>query len=131
MRHVLVIEDQMLFAQVVADVAMCAGASSVAIADSADEAVALSRAHRPFLIFSDIDLQAGGHGPDAVCRIRRELGPIPAIFVTGTARSVETLDGAAAILLKPVSPNELITTFNEVLAQAPDWSQERPHYPLN
>lgn len=119
MRHVLVIEDTWLFAQLVADVALCAGASSVAIADSEESAVELARAHRPFLILSDVDLCEGGRGPDAVIRIREEHGPVPTIFITGVPVDPDSLDGAAAVLAKPVTVDRLIDAFNQAVGRRP------------
>ncbi len=119
MRHVLVIEDQWLFAQFVADVAMCAGASSVAIADTADAAVELAHQHTPAVILCDVDLRAGGRGPDAVGRIHREVGPAPAIFITGNPKDAGALRHAAAILAKPVSPDQLLETFREIVQRLP------------
>jgi CheY-like chemotaxis protein len=115
MRHVLVIEDQWLFAQVMADIALCAGASSVAIADTEDQALVLARIQLPALILSDVDLQDGGRGPNAVGRIHQEFGPVPAIFITGAPRDAQTLDYASAILVKPISPNQLLMTFRDVI----------------
>lgn len=114
MRHVLVIEDQWLFAQVVADIAICAGASSVAIAETEDEAVFQARAHMPWIILCDVDLRGGGRGPNAVGRIHREFGPVPAIFITGGPEDPAAMRCAAAILTKPVSPNQLLATFRSV-----------------
>ncbi len=119
MRHVLVIEDQWLFAQFVADVAMCAGASSVAIADTEDRAIVLARQHRPAVILCDVDLREGGRGPDAVGRIHREVGPAPAIFITGNPNDTGALRHAAAILAKPVSPDQLMETLRDIVRRLP------------
>lgn len=119
MRHVLVIEDQFLFAQLMADVALCAGASSVAIAEDEDGAVALAREHVPFLILSDLHLDKGGKGTRAVNRIQQEFGPIPAIYVTGRPDDLGDDTGAAAVLRKPVTPDHLLDVLQRVASRTP------------
>lgn len=119
MRHVLVIEDRWLLAQVVADVALCAGATSVAIAQTEEEALALAREHKPAVILCDVDLRAGGRCPDAVERIHREFGPVPAIFITATPDDADALLYGTKILTKPISANELLETVGAIVEHLP------------
>lgn len=119
MRHVLVIEDHYLFAQVVADIALCAGASSVAIAEDEEAALTLARDHRPWLILADVKLGEGGRGPRAVCRIRQECGPVPTIFITAWPDDLAAHNGPAAIISKPITVDQLTSMFNTMVREIP------------
>ncbi|WP_375288630.1 response regulator [Sphingomonas sp.] len=118
MRHVLVIEDQYLFAQLVADIALVAGASSVAIAENEEAAVELARNHRPWLILSDLKLR-NGRGTSAVERIRAACGPVPTIYITAWPDDLHTDNGPAAIIRKPITVDQLTSVFDTMVAQIP------------
>ena len=111
MCHVLVIEDEPLIADYVADLACMGGATSVVIAISEAEAVQAARAKVPAVILSDVDLKTGGTGPAACDAIRAELGAIPVIFITGTPEFCNPCDYAAAILGKPISAQHVVCAF--------------------
>ncbi|MEH3036093.1 MAG: response regulator [Sphingomonas adhaesiva] len=86
MCHVLVIDDEPLTAEYVADIAEAEGATSVLAAASEAEALNAARCLVPDVIISDVDLKAGGTGPHA----------------------------CAAILAKPVMQDEVIKAFQQV-----------------
>lgn len=102
MCHVLVIEDEPLIAEFVADIAERAGATSVATAMTEAEAVAAAATCLPDVILSDVNLKRGGTGPHAVQAICSVSGPIPVIYITGTPEECEPCDDAVAILNKPI-----------------------------
>lgn len=108
MCHVLVIEDEPLIAEFVADIAERAGATSVDFAMSEQEAMRAARHHVPDVILSDVNLREGETGPRAVQAICAVAGAIPTIFITGTPEDCEPCDDAVAILAKPIQP-ELVT----------------------
>lgn len=83
MCHVLVIEDNLLTAEVIGDLAREAGASSVVLTAAEAEAILSAYDTKPAVILSDVRL-AEGSGPRAVRAIVHGLGPIPVIFITGT-----------------------------------------------
>ncbi|MEH3036151.1 MAG: response regulator [Sphingomonas adhaesiva] len=114
------IEDQFLLAQCYKDLAIYAGASSVEIV--ADEAAAIeaARHHPPTVIISDVDLEKGGRGPDAVARIHALCGTVPAIFVTGNPEDPDARALATAILTKPCTADQFARTFNTIAADR--WS---------
>jgi CheY-like chemotaxis protein len=116
--HVLVIEDEPLIADYVADLASMAGATSVAVAISEAKAMEAARATLPAVILSDVDLKSGGTGPVACATIRAEFGSIPVIFITGTPEQCDPCDYAAAILSKPITADHLVCEFRKV-APAP------------
>lgn len=108
--HTLIIEDEALHGYRVADVLEYAGATSVSFAASEEQAVAEAKARRPDFIVCDVQLREG-RGPDAVKRIRHEFGDIPVMFVTGMPEDCHSLDYAVAVLVKPVSDQQLAATF--------------------
>lgn len=113
MCHVLVIEDDWMIAEHVAGIASDAGATTVEIACTEEEAIAFALAHCPAVILSDVQLQEGT-GPLACQEIRRQLGELPVIFITATPDACEPCDYAAAILQKPVSIGQLTSEFQKV-----------------
>lgn len=113
MCHVLVIEDEPLIADYVCDLATNAGASSIDVASTPKEAVTLALATPPAIILSDVKI-IDGTGPEAVVEIRRHLGPLPVIFITGTPEACDPCDYAAAILPKPIVPHLVVNAFREV-----------------
>lgn len=109
--HVLVIEDEPLIAEFVADIAERAGATSVAMAMTEAEAIAAAASHLPDVILSDVNLKLGGTGPNAVEAIRAGKPQIPVIYITGTPEECEPCDDAVAILNKPIQPELVIAAF--------------------
>lgn len=114
MCHALVIEDEPLIADYVADLACMGGATSFSIAVSEAEAVQAARVSLPDVILSDVDLKTGGTGPAACAAIRAEFGEIPVIFITGTPEQCEPCDYAAAILAKPITAHHVVSAFRDV-----------------
>ena len=116
MCHVLIIEDDWLIADYVEQLACDAGATSIEIVDCERDAVQAAAVHRPEMILSDVNLQAGT-GPLAVQLIQENWGPIPVIFITATPQECVPCDAQAVILTKPVNPQALTETF-KLLAPA-------------
>lgn len=104
MCHILVIEDEPLIAEFVADIAERAGATSVDMANTETEAVDAAAARIPDVILSDVNRRGGGMGPHAVRTIRAASGAIPVIYITGTPEECDPCDDAVAILGKPIQP---------------------------
>lgn len=113
MCHVLVLEDEPMVACYISDLAEDAGATSTHIAATPAEAVASAMACKPEVILSDVQI-IDGTGPQAVEEIRRRLGPVPVIYITGTPDACESCDYAAAILTKPVNARHVIHAFRQV-----------------
>lgn len=113
MCHVLVIEDEPLVAEYVADLASDGGATSIDFADTEASAIAAALAHRPSIIMSDVKL-AEGTGPNACWSIIEQLGEVPVIFITGTREDCEPCQYASAILDKPIVAAEVIAAFRRV-----------------
>lgn len=110
MCHVLIIEDDWLISDHIAQLVEAAGALSIDTADTEDEAVALATAHHPEIIISDVNL-AAGTGPAAVERIIAKFGQVPVMFVTGEPRGFMPQSSEMRVLHKPVDDRTLIATF--------------------
>ena len=115
MCHVLIIEDEWLILEFLAEIAEEAGATSIATAATEDEAIHVARERTPAIILSDVHLRAGT-GPRAVQTIIADAGHIPVIFITGTPEDCRPCSPPGVILRKPVERNLLVKTFRELLA---------------
>lgn len=87
MCHVLIIEDVWLIANHIAQLVEAAGASSIDMADSEDDAFARASLRAPEVIFSDASLGTGRRGPVAVRRIITVIEERPVLFVTSEVMS--------------------------------------------
>ena len=113
MCHVLIIEDEWLIAEYLTCLAERAGATSIAIACTEDEAVEAARERMPGIIFSDVKLLVGT-GPRAVQAIFSALGEIPVIFITGTPEACQPCEPPGVILPKPVDPARVMEAFRRL-----------------
>jgi DNA-binding NtrC family response regulator len=116
MCHTLIIEDEFLIAEYIADLAERAGATSYTIVDSEAQAFQSVSDRKPGMILSDVDLKRGGHGPAAVAAIRKEAGNIPVIFITGTPQACNSCDYAMAILEKPIQPERVMAAMSRIIS---------------
>jgi two-component system, response regulator PdtaR len=116
MCHVLIIEDDWLIADHIAQLVEAVGALSIDMAGTEDEAVAQAALHAPDVIISDVNLGTGGTGPVAVDRIIAVIGERPVMFVTGEPRAFQPRSPAMRVLHKPVDDRTVVATF---LAMAP------------
>lgn len=109
MATVLVVEDERLVAELVADALSDAG-YEVVTAHSAEDAVAkLAPEPRSFsALVTDVNLEQGGDGFD-VARRARELNPsIQVAYMTGRPENLERFEPDRALMFaKPFSPIEM------------------------
>ncbi|MEN2787650.1 response regulator [Sphingomonas qilianensis] len=115
MPHVLIIEDMFLFRQYLSDIATLAGAGSVALASTQDDAVASARGKAPDLILSDLKLSQGS-GLAAIDAILADHGEIPVIIITGYPERCDRYVEQGRMLTKPVSPDVLLHTIRAAFA---------------
>lgn len=115
MCHVLIIEDEWLLAEYIADIAERAGATSIDTADTEAGAVLAAVARKPDIILSDVILITGT-GPHAVRTITERAGPIPVIFITGTPDACEPCDPPSVVFGKPINERAMIAAFRELMA---------------
>lgn len=104
-RTILLVEDELIFAQDLRNKLERAGFSVVGVACTSDEAFALADRYAPRLILMDIRLKGGEDGIETAQRILRRLD-VPIIYLTAYADE-ETVSRAKATspygyLLKPV-----------------------------
>jgi two-component system, response regulator PdtaR len=117
MCHVLIIEDDWLIADHVAQLLEAAGALSVDMAGTEDHAVEQALARSPDVIVSDVNLGRGGTGPAAVTRIVETLGDRPVIFITGEPQGFQPPSPAMRVLHKPVEDQLIVSAFQAVAPQ--------------
>lgn len=113
MCHVLIIEDEPVFAEVLRCLLEDEGAETFDYADTEDAAVAAALRHSPDIITSDVKLLSGT-GPQAVSAIHERLGDIPVIFITATPADCEPCNPPGRILRKPIDCDELAEAFHEL-----------------
>jgi DNA-binding NarL/FixJ family response regulator len=122
--QVLVVEDQMLIAEDLAQTVLELGAAVVGIAATAEEAIRIAVERRPDVVVIDIRLRGIEDGIDAARGIR-EMSDPAIIFCTGngdysTRRRIGAF-GNAQLLLKPVDSAELAQAIGQ---SRPDWRRE-------
>lgn len=113
MCHVLIIEDDWIIADHIAQLVETAGAVSTDIAATEDEAVDRALHRPPAVIVSDVNLRSGT-GPSAIVRISAELGRIPVMFVTGEPRGFQPSAPDMPVLHKPVDDRILMEAFRAI-----------------
>ena len=88
---VLIIEDELLIAEMLSGIVQEAGHTVLGVARTHDEAVDLARSGTFGLILSDIALADGSCGAEAVDEILDELPyPVPVIFITAYPKRLLT-----------------------------------------
>jgi DNA-binding NarL/FixJ family response regulator len=116
---VLVVDDEFLIAQGLCMQVEEMGLPVCGSAATANEAVVLTRRHRPAVVLMDMRLRGEGDGVDAALAIHATVGS-KVIFLTGS-REQETIDRMrlsrpAAILFKPVSERALRSAIHAAMA---------------
>ena len=114
MCHVLIIEDETFVAMHIQELLEAEGATSFDVAVTEEEAVTFALAHPPALITSDVKL-IEGTGPLAVQRIRKCLGEVPVIFISGTPEDCRPCDPPGIVLTKPIEKHALKSSFRNMV----------------
>lgn len=117
MCHVLIIEDEPLVAMLIEDTLVDAGADTIEIAVTQQEAIDAAHARRPDFITSDVAL-IEGRGPAAVAAILRACGDIPVLFITATPEECEPCAPPGDVLTKPFSSHAVAGAFRRMTAGA-------------
>ena len=109
---VMIIEDEPLIAEGIADLVRSMGAEVVAMARNCDQAVTQAGALRPDAVLADFDLGGGGTGLDAVKAISADQDTV-AIFITAFPEEVLTGEDyePAFVLTKPYRERALRTAL--------------------
>jgi two-component system, response regulator PdtaR len=114
--HALIIEDQLLIANMIWGELRRLGYRSIDIVESEEEAIALARQQCPDLITAD-DRLASGSGIDAVLTICADK-VIPVVFIVGNPWNVKLAIPDAVILEKPFSLDALTAAVKEAKVSA-------------
>jgi len=112
---VIVIDDEALIADTVAEILNHAGLDATAVSDTA-EAIRLAQTLLPDVVLSDV-IMPGMNGIEAGIKIREMLPRCRIILFSGQAATVDLLERARKqghhfdILGKPVKPEQLISVI--------------------
>jgi len=120
-KSVLIVEDEYLIALGLSAQIEDMGLSVCATADTAEDAIAQARMHRPAIILMDVRLRGTKDGVDAAMVIHGTIGS-KVIFITGSKEQA-TIDRIGqdhpfALLFKPISDRQLHDTVNDAIRAA-------------
>ncbi|ALT79353.1 hybrid sensor histidine kinase/response regulator [Paucibacter sp. KCTC 42545] len=116
--HVLVLEAEAPVRQAMQALLNSHGAE-VSLASTAREAVLTSLQRRPDIVLTDLRLQGGEEGLQALRSLRSALPQLPAILITGDTcpeRLREAHDAGLLVLHKPVLEAQLLSAIKSALA---------------
>jgi CheY-like chemotaxis protein len=115
--RVLVVEDDVLIAMLLANLLEGMGHAVCATAATEAEAVIAAARHRPDLMIVDAGLGRGSgvSAVEEICRAR----PLAHVFVSGDAGRVLTRRPDATVVRKPFREAELARAIDRALAAAP------------
>jgi two-component system, response regulator PdtaR len=109
-RSVLVVDDEFLIAELLSNLMQDMGLKVCGIAATADQAVAMAKAHLPDLVLMEVRLKGASDGIEAAQAIRGVTGA-PVIFVTasGEPATVARIQQShqAAVVHKPIRFDQL------------------------
>jgi CheY-like chemotaxis protein len=114
--RVLVVEDEAVVAMLLAEVLEGMGHGVCGIEAAEADAVATALRCKPDLMIVDARL-GDGCGVSAVEEILR-AGPVPHVFVSGDALSVQRLKPGAVVIQKPFHESDLARAIQQVLGAA-------------
>ncbi|MGB8841224.1 MAG: GAF domain-containing protein [Aliidongia sp.] len=128
MLTVLIAENDLLMADMLAEVLIDGGYAVCGIARTVEEGVALAAAHMPDLALLDLRLAAGGLGTEIAARIDRS-GGLGILYATGNVSQIglTKADGDACIS-KPYRPEDVIRAL-EIVAEIARTGQASPPFP--
>jgi len=113
--RVLIVEDDALQGEALDAILAGSGYEVCGRAKSGPAALALAKAERPDVVLMDVRLAGAWDGVDTAARIRAERA-CQVLFVTaqtdgGTRARMNALN-PAAVLIKPVSPDEIVAAVD-------------------
>ncbi|HEX4779673.1 MAG TPA: response regulator [Usitatibacter sp.] len=123
-RRILVIDDDPILRELLADWLLAAG-YRVSIAGDGGAGIAESRAHRPALVVTDINMPGLG-GAAVIAELARLYPGLPVIAISGhfrSARAPLTPEGAIALgaaraFAKPFARKEMVDAVAELAGPA-------------
>jgi len=111
--EVLIVEDDQLVAEAIADGVRLVGHEVCGIAATAERALVLARLTRPRLAIIDVDLGAGRDGIE-LARKLSAIAPVGILFITGYPERIDRADIGHAWMPKPYRVLDLINALEVV-----------------
>jgi len=109
-RSVLVVDNEFLIAELLSNLMQDMGLTVCGIAATADQAVAMAKAHLPDLVLMEVRLKGASDGIEAAHAIRSVTGA-PVIFVTASGETATVARARqthhAAVVHKPIRFDQL------------------------
>lgn len=116
-KSVLVVEDEFLIANLLSEMVAELGMKVCGIADNVETAIDLAVQHRPDVVLMDVRLKGRRDGVDAGIAVHHQVGSA-IVYLTGSREQATiariNADHPAAILIKPISLEELAETLEKV-----------------
>lgn len=108
MQRVLIVEDNVMIADMVEEVLLANGYEVCGIVDTATQGVAICRQHKPDLAIIDLRLADGELGTDMAAQLV-PFGKLGILYATGNMSQVQlTLADGHACISKPYSAHTLL-----------------------
>lgn len=113
-RNILIIEDDELIAEVLAEMVEEMGHSVAGIAETETKAVFLAARTQPDFLICDVTLEEGSGiaAADAICAARN----VPHLFASGDVARVKTARPDAVVLEKPFRQRDVAEAIDRALA---------------
>jgi CheY-like chemotaxis protein len=128
MLKVLIVEDDLMIADMAEEMLVTFGYEACGIARTVAEAVALSRFHKPDLAIIDLRLADGGFGIEIAAQLGG-LGSIGVLYASGNiAHGTLTAADGHACLAKPYSAADLMRSL-EIVADIVATGTASPPFP--
>lgn len=115
MLKVLIVEDELMIADLVEETLVDEGYAVCGIARTVDDAVALGRLHHPDLAVIDLRLAEGGFGSD-IAPQWTDLQRIGILYATGNPANLTPEAVGDGCLTKPYSIRDLLSSLKIVAA---------------
>ncbi len=115
-RNILIIEDDELIADILAEMVEEMGHTVAGIAETEKKAIALAAKTQPDFLICDVTLEEGSGiaAAEAICAAR----PVPHLFASGDIARVKAARPDAVILEKPFRQGDVAAAIDRALATA-------------
>jgi DNA-binding response OmpR family regulator len=127
MPSILIVEDDLMIADMTEEFLVTSGYSVCGIARTVDAAIALAKAQSPDLALIDLRLAEGGLGTDVAAELRKN-GQTAILFVSGNISQVElTSEDGDGSLVKPYLAKDLLCSLSIISEVVATGSSAVPH----
>jgi DNA-binding response OmpR family regulator len=127
MPSVLIVEDDLMIADMTEEFLIASGYSVCGIARTVDAAIALARTHRPDLAIIDLRLAGGGLGTDVAAELRKSM-KTGILFASGNISQFDlTSENGDGSLVKPYLTKDLLGCLSIVSDIVATGTSSLPH----